>query len=510
MWIIVGTIAYLLSVFGCIAAYAVSYLSKDVQVQSFGQLLYTLKFNEGGAENTILQILQGFLVNYFIWFVLFTALYLFFLRNVSKNQKHKRNFLKWRISPKQKLASALCCILTAVMCAAQIREGWIVLGVPAYLEQQNTYSTLFEDYYQSASETNVVFPEKKKNLIYIMLESMEQSYASTALGGGMDQNLIPNLTRLAVENNDFNSSDNANVNGGLVTNNASWTIAGIVAQSAGIPLCIENKEFTHNFEGEMAFLPNVKTLGDLLLDNGYHNYFMCGSESAYAGRANYFQQHGNYEIFDLQSARDEGKIPQDYKVWWGYEDAKLVDYAKEKITMLAEQEEPFNFTMLTVDTHFQKGYKCEDCRDNFDNQMENVIHCSDKRIGEFVKWIQEQPFYEDTVVVIAGDHLNMDGLIPEIVAEGTSRKSYFCILNGPEYAFDQDRTYTTMDIFPTIAASLGAQIEGDRLGLGTNLYSDVPTLVEEMGFTALNDQITCRSNLYENVILGGHNEPNSQ
>ena len=29
-----------------------------------------------------------------------------------------------------------------------------------------------------------------------------------------------------------------------------------------------------------------------------------------------------------------------------------------------------------------------------------------------------------------------------------------------------------MDMFPTILASLGAQIEGDRLGIGTNLFSN--------------------------------------
>jgi phosphoglycerol transferase len=38
-----------------------------------------------------------------------------------------------------------------------------------------------------------------------------------------------------------------------------------------------------------------------------------------------------------------------------------------------------------------------------------------------------------------------------------------------------------MDIFPTTLAALGFEIEGDRLGLGTNLFSDKPTLWEELG-----------------------------
>ena len=37
--------------------------------------------------------------------------------------------------------------------------------------------------------------------------------------------------------------------------------------------------------------------------------------------------------------------------------------------MLAENEQPFNFTMLTVDTHHVDGYFCEDCENipNFAN-----------------------------------------------------------------------------------------------------------------------------------------------
>ena len=37
-----------------------------------------------------------------------------------------------------------------------------------------------------------------------------------------------------------------------------------------------------------------------------------------------------------------------------------------------------------------------------------------------------------------------------------------------------------MDMFPTTLASLGAVIDGDRLGLGTNLFSDKPTLAENL------------------------------
>ena len=50
-----------------------------------------------------------------------------------------------------------------------------------------------------------------------------------------------------------------------------------------------------------------------------------------------------------------------------------------------------------------------------------------------------------------------------------------------------------MDMFPTTIASLGATIEGDRLGLGTNLFSGEQTLAEKLTFDQLNDDHGART-----------------
>ena len=83
--------------------------------------------------------------------------------------------------------------------------------------------------------------------------------------------------------------------------------------------------------------------------------------------------------------------------------------AKEKLSEIGIKDEPFNFTMLTVDTHFEDGYVCEQCQNEFgDNRYANVMACSSRQVDAFVKWIQKQPFYENTTIIISGDHLTMD------------------------------------------------------------------------------------------------------
>ena len=43
--------------------------------------------------------------------------------------------------------------------------------------------------------------------------------------------------------------------------------------------------------------------------------------------------------------------------------------------------------------------------------------------------------------------------------------------------------------------------EGDRLGIGTNLYSDKMTVMEEMGKEEFMDEISKNSELYNKIIL---------
>lgn len=52
-----------------------------------------------------------------------------------------------------------------------------------------------------------------------------------------------------------------------------------------------------------------------------------------------------------------------------------------------------------------------------------------------------------------------------------------------------ERKFSTMDMFPTTLAALGVQMDGNRLGLGTNLFSGQKTLTEELGEKYINQEL---------------------
>ena len=234
--------------------------------------------------------------------------------------------------------------------ATSVRAAWNKLDVGGYTESQSTYSTFVDDYYVDPAGVEITFPEQKRNLIYIFLESMETTYTDIENGGGFEENFIPELTKLAQENEDFSGNDNQ-LNGGYPMPGATWTMGAMFAQTSGLPLNIPIDDNAMNTQD--SFFEGAVTLGDILEDAGYSQTLMIGSEADFGGRKLYFTEHGNYDILDFNYAHDNNLIPQDYRVWWGYEDEKLFGFAKEKLLELADGESPFNFTMLTVDTHFE-------------------------------------------------------------------------------------------------------------------------------------------------------------
>ncbi len=393
-------------------------------------------------------------------------------------------------------------IILIILIVLTVRWGNRV-GIPAYIKSNMSDNTYLEENFVDPRDVSISFPENKKNLVFIYLESMESTYASVDAGGGMPVNYIPNLTELADSNLCF--SNNENEYGGYNWYGLSgWTMAAILSSTSGAPYLIPVIE---DDGGEYKdLLPNLYTLGDILKANGYRNYFMCGSDVEFGARGAYYRSHGDYTIYDYYSAIDDGIIPSDYYEFWGMEDKYLYQYAKDKLSEISGKDEPFNFTMLTVDTHHMDGYVCSLCENEYDNQYGNVISCADRQINDFMSWMSDQEWYDDTAVIIVGDHCSMNNNFWDQMATGYERSIYNCFINPYNDKVPlgtTGREVTSMDLFPTTLGALGVSIEGNRLGLGTNLFSDTPTLQERDGRDFFDSQsMSYSAYFYRKYVMG--------
>ncbi len=453
----------------------------------FDSILYTVFSDLGGVQSGLILDfgLKGLLPA-----VVCTVLSCVALFHIPKRTAEEK-----RLYP---LSNGAAMTLTLILTLVLLGCGAVTSGLHLYIYDMFHESAIFEEEYVDPDTVEITFPEEKRNLIYIFLESMETTYFSEELGGGSDVNLIPELYALAEEN--INFSQHESVGGFRSVSGTTWTIGAMVGQTAGVPLKTpDNVEDWQNGYGEEGiFLPGITNLSDILHENGYYQSLMVGSVCSFGGRKVYYQTHGTDTIYELRTARADGIVPGDYFVWWGIEDKYLFQYAKQELLEIAAMDQPFAFSMLTVDTHHIGGYVCEYCGSEHDEQYENVISCSSKQVLDFVQWIQAQDFYENTTVIIVGDHPSMDnGYFNRNIPETHTRRVYNCILNAPvEPENPKNREFTTLDMFPTTLAAMGCEIEGDRLGLGTNLFSDRMTLAEEMSFNRFNSQLTQKSAYY--------------
>jgi len=445
---------------------------------SVEEILYHLKAPMQGASS---GLLRSYLLFALLPSLLLLLLFLLFFRRC-------RNFFLFYFVRRILFLFPLLFLLLS------IRDSWQGIGLRDFLVSQFTHSDFIDRNYVDPRSVELRFPEKKRNLIYIYMESTEMSFSDEAHGGAFPMNCIPELTELAEENEDFSGGD-GKLNGAYSMPGSTWTMGAIFAMSSGLPLKISIDK--NAMDSQKSFFPGVQTLGDILKEEGYEQSFLLGSVGYFGGRRLYFQSHGDYAVKDYSYWKRQGKFRPDYWVNWGFEDEKLYSYAKEELSRLSRDGRPFNLTLLTVDTHFPDGYVCRLCRREFGkNQYANVFACASRQLADFVNWAKTQPWYENTTIVVTGDHPTMDHDFCKDVPKSYVRRVYTAYINAPiAPARRERREYSSFDDFPTTLASLGVEIEGERLGLGTNLYSDQPTLMEKFGRDYEREELKKRSEL---------------
>lgn len=475
------------------------WLANSYDEINFDQILYQLKSSAAGADRGLtfsaVFIVGGCTIGLAaIEFFLYLLLSGKMKEKFSKSQRYRKYCAGRTCDYFRRNALPISSVLLVV----SIFGFLLRMNVFSYLYTLTTRSHFIETHYVEPDGVELTFPERKRNLIYIFLESMESTYADTGAGKAIEEDYIPELSKLAAENVNF--SNTSKIGGALSYTGTTWTAAAMVAQSSGITIKVPLT--AEDYGGENAYMPGVVSLGDILEKEGYEQTLLLGSDAEFASRESYFTEHGSYDIVDINALKKTGRLPKNYRQWWGFEDEKLFAYAKEELTRLASSGKPFNFTMLTADTHFPDGYRCRLCPDTYERQYANVLACSSKQVYEFVKWIQTQPFYENTTIVISGDHLTMDPDFLVELDEDYTRTIYNCIINAAaEPSKEKNRQFGTYDMFPTTLAAMGVQIEGDRLGLGTNLFSSLLTLTEQYGFQYLDTELQKQSQYYNQKLL---------
>lgn len=378
---------------------------------------------------------------------------------------------------------------------------------PKVPELTTVYSPFYKAHYVFPDSVKIAAPAKKRNLVFVFLESMEASFQDSANGGLHGRNYIPEITELAKRN--LNFSRGQAVGGGMDLNGTSWTISGIIAKLMGIPLFGDTPRYERSEIENATFKPHAKGVMDILSREGYNQLHVINSNSGFYNRGGLFEVHGKVRTKDWYYYRDVGKLPPKYKVNWGFEDSKLWEFLKEELDSLSRLPEPFALYTLTTGTHLPQGFfepdVCPEFTPKIKTPEENfkaALLCSSKMFGEFISWAEAQKWFQTTTVVIVGDHLWPGKLfIPgehykvkdtkngykKVNLKGDIYRSWLCIfMNSALEPENRFRQFSAFDIFPSTLEALGFEVPGHALGFGRSLFSSEPTLVEKFGEDMVN------------------------
>ncbi len=242
---------------------------------------------------------------------------------------------------------------------------------------------------QKVLSTNEITTTPGKNLVLIYCESYESDF----LKNDQLKHLSKDVNDL-VQNGDLYFYDNYKMMPGAVN-----TCAAIYATQTGFP-------FYQDLSKAKTCRNKKISLTSCLNKGGYFSTLLASTKLKYR-RVRDILDSLQYEIHGIEYFNSNSKMHE-----WGLNDRVLFDKAKDVYSKLVVTKKPFNLSLVTVDTHFPKGYPDSEMDKYIDPSTPRGTHeftyaCLSYHLADFIRFMKSQPNYENTVVVIIGDHLLM-------------------------------------------------------------------------------------------------------
>jgi len=434
-------------------------LASSYFVQGTGfNLQYFYHFNPG----TLVQAMSGFGAAFYGLVATLVAAFLLPLRHSSR---------KTQSEPKLLLVALCWGVIVAtnfpLYSYANYKLHSLKQPVGYYPQTLNT-SADERRYLQSLASSTTPF--RRKNLILIYAESLEQLYFEDEVFG---INLLPELSTLSKGAQRF-----TNMQQRYGTN---WTLAGMVASQCGFPLSgmlVAGNDTMASVEDPF---PNERCLADILSENGYRSVFYGGADLAFSGKGNFLKRHGYDATYGLTELLPAVK-DKAYTHSWGLYDDTLFDFALTELDNLERALEPYLLTALTVDTHGPAGYVAQSCdQEEALSKMLQSVRCADTLISKFVRRVMATVDMSETVIVLFSDHLAMRNQAWDELRENQEDRRLTFMVWSDSAPNVSDIETSHFDIAPTLLESIG--LPGTlKLGMGQSLFYR-----QQMGLTELQN-----------------------
>ena len=387
-------------------------------------------------------------------------------------------------------AGLLCSSLYVIEERYQVRE---------FLFPDGGMYTFFEENLEHVTAEDVSFPDRKNNVVLVILESVENTMLDPAVFNPV---LMPKVRELATENTAFTGQRQCVGSEYSIASFQSLMLAvpfltGVAERAARVIDGDLDSIFTKVKERDFT---NTSLLG-MFEKHGYKiKMFRC-ADARFTAYNDFMEMATSAcEVYDFVYYRDRGDVsgPQNY---WGLNDSFIYERAKEHMRSVY-QDGPFFLFIQTVGTHAPGLYEPGMLR-AYGDYRDSYVQ-ADMLVDGFVRWIREQEFGPDTTIVLVGDHLNgFREIGPVSLPKPADRGILSVFINSLAEGgnVNRRRPFATWDLPPTIIEAAGGVVPDGKMGFGVSLYSKEKNLLEKYGFSHVNSMLKKRSKLYVDEFL---------
>jgi phosphoglycerol transferase MdoB-like AlkP superfamily enzyme len=314
------------------------------------------------------------------------------------------------------------------------------------------------------------------NLIVLQIEALQTAAVGATVGGVP---VTPNLDKLITESWYFPNHFSA---AGLgTTSDAEYTVNTSLypPQQTAASIAYAGKE--------LSSLP--RSLGA----SGYATYTFHTNDVEYWNRSQLYPAIGFSEYFD------KSFFGTDDTIAFGASDRVLYDKTLERLVATAEAGTPFYAHVIAMSSHFpftqvpverRKVPMIEPYRGTIEGDYLTEIHYADEEIGRFVDELRRTGLFEQSILVIYGDHFGLPeprndkeaAALAALLGHDYTPVDKLATplivrLPGQEAAHQVNEPVGMVDFAPSVADALGAGTAGAaRFGRsifrsGGNLFS---------------------------------------
>ncbi len=434
----------------------------------------TTIFNEFGNENNIGSIMGHEVLTHWYLFAV-TAAVAYAMWRFYRTPHIDRS-----TTPALRYAATttLSLLAFAPFCVAGMRGGWTRDIRPISISNANNYCTRpiesslvlntpfsmirtigknnfsVTEYYADSKELESIFTPvripaagttfNRKNVVVLIVESFAREYIG-AYNSGLDGRRFKGYTTFT------DSLIRHSLTFRYSYSSGRKSIDAMPSVLSSIPMFVEP------FFLSPYALNDVSGMADCLGRKGYETAFFHGAERGSMGfmafaRATKFKEYYGREDYNADK-RTGGDT--DFDGWWGISDEPFLQYT---CTKLGETRQPFMASVFTLSSHhpFRVPEKYKERFKEEELPIHKCIRYTDNALRRFFDEARKQPWFNNTVFVLTGDHTNATNH-----AEYKTDLGGFCV---PVIFYDpsggikpgmRDAIAQQIDIMPTVLGYLG-------------------------------------------------------